>query len=135
MNKLRCVIDTNTLISSILIEVSVPNLALQKARNTGILLFSNATFEELSQVIYRSKFDRYISVKIRAEFIVKLREDLELVSIQECINACRDPKDNKFLEVAVNGNADCLITGDQDLLILNPFRKITYIRQVDRSRK
>ena len=43
------------------------------------------------------------------------------------ITDCRDPKDNKFLEIAVNGDADYILTGDQDLLILNPFRDILIV--------
>jgi predicted nucleic acid-binding protein len=37
------------------------------------------------------------------------------------VHACRDPKDDKFLQLAVNGNADFIIAGDDDLLVLNPF--------------
>lgn len=121
MSDLRFVVDTNALISSVLIAASVPDLAVQKARQTGILLFSEATFEELSRVILRPKLDRYVALDIRVEFVARLREDAEQVDIQEPIMACRDPKDDKFLEVAINGNANCLITGDQDLLALHPF--------------
>lgn len=121
MRDLRFVVDTNALISSVLIAASVPDLAVQKARQTGVLLFSEATFEELSRVILRPKLDRYVAVDTRVEFVTRLREDAEQVDIQEPIVACRDPKDDKFLEVAINGNANCLITGDQDLLALHPF--------------
>ena len=127
MNKLRIVIDTNTLVSSILIAASVPDQAFQKARNIGILLFSDATFEELQQVITRPKFDRYVSTAIRVEFLARLWEESEHIETVEVITDCRDPKDNKFLEVAVNGNADYILTGDQDLLILNPFRDIPIV--------
>ncbi len=51
----------------------------------------------------------------------------ELVEIKELITICRDPKDDKFLELAISGKADFIITGDQDLLILNPFRDIEII--------
>ena len=51
----------------------------------------------------------------------------ELVSITEPIVACRDPKDDKFLELAVNGGADVIVSGDADLLVLNPFRGIAII--------
>nr|WP_232285716.1 putative toxin-antitoxin system toxin component, PIN family [Crocosphaera chwakensis] len=44
------------------------------------------------------------------------------------MNECRDPKDNKFLEVAVNGNATHIITGDKDLLELHPFRGISILK-------
>jgi predicted nucleic acid-binding protein len=40
---------------------------------------------------------------------------------------CRDPHDDKFLEVAVNGHADLIVSGDGDLLALNPFRNISIV--------
>lgn len=116
--------DTNTLISSILIASSVPDRAFQKARETGILLFSDVTFDELQQVITRPKFDRYVSITIHIELLAKLGKESEQIEIIEAITDCRDVKDNKFLEVAFNGDANCLITGDQDLLVLHPFRGI-----------
>jgi predicted nucleic acid-binding protein len=51
----------------------------------------------------------------------------ELVEIKERIAACRDPTDDKFLELAVNGRADLIVSGDADLLALNPFRGIPII--------
>jgi len=48
----------------------------------------------------------------------------EYVPIVNRPMGCRDPEDDKFLETAVNGNADCLITGDKDLLIMHPFQGI-----------
>jgi uncharacterized protein len=50
-----------------------------------------------------------------------------LVSITERIAACRDPTDDKFLELAVSGRADCVVSGDADLLILSAFRGIPFI--------
>jgi len=50
-----------------------------------------------------------------------------MIEIITKINLCRDPKDNKFLELAVNGKADYLISGDRDLLILNPFQEISIL--------
>jgi len=44
---------------------------------------------------------------------------------------CRDPKDNKYLELAVAANASCIVTGDQDLLVLNPFRNIPILTSAD----
>lgn len=51
----------------------------------------------------------------------------ELVAITQRIAACRDPTDDKFLELAVNGRADAIVTGDADLLALNPFRGIPIV--------
>ena len=51
----------------------------------------------------------------------------ELVEIVELISASRDPKDDKFLELAVSGRADLIVSGDADLLVLNPFRGIPVV--------
>jgi uncharacterized protein len=52
------------------------------------------------------------------------------VTIAERIVACRDPTDDKFLELAINGQADAIVTGDLDLLVLNPFQGIPIIDPV-----
>ena len=44
------------------------------------------------------------------------------MTIHLSVHACRDPRDDKFLEVAVNGMADLIVTGDDDLLVLDRFR-------------
>jgi predicted nucleic acid-binding protein len=59
--------------------------------------------------------------------MMQLMGAAELITITERIAACRDVKDDKFLEVAVNGQADLIITGDSDLLVLNPFRNIPIV--------
>jgi len=60
-------------------------------------------------------------------FLVGLLKEAELVQVTETINSCRDAKDNKFLELAVAGKASCIVSGDDDLLVLNPFRGIPII--------
>jgi len=124
MSKLRFVIDTNTLVSSILIPSSVPAQAFTLIKQLGIFLVSLPTIEELQEVLTRPKFDKYVSASTRSEFVAQFIEISELIAIEESIVACRDAKANKFLEVAVNGQADYLITGDRDLLSLHPFRDI-----------
>ena len=117
-------IDPNVLVSSILIKKSSSDFVLKKARSLGNLLFSEATVQELQTTLNRSKFDRYISLQVRSEFIFRLRLASELFEILERVDLCRDEKDNKFLEVAINGKADYLITGDNDLLVLRPFQDV-----------
>jgi putative PIN family toxin of toxin-antitoxin system len=97
MNKLRFVIDTNVLVSSILIKKSSSDATLKKARSLGTLLFSEATFHELQTTLSRSKFDRYVSLQVRSEFIFRLRLESELVEIVERLDLCRDEKDNKII--------------------------------------
>ncbi|WRH68052.1 MAG: putative toxin-antitoxin system toxin component, PIN family [Planktothrix sp. GU0601_MAG3] len=127
MDKLRFVIDTNVLVSSILIASSPSDRALKKVRSLGDILFAETTFQELQEILNRPKFDRYVSFNIRLQFLAKIKLESEEVTIIENIKICRDEKDDKFLEVAVNGNANYLITGDKDLLVLNPFRDINII--------
>lgn len=127
MNKSRIVIDTNVFISALLIKKSQPFQVVNIAFKQGIIIYSDATFTELQQVLARRKFDKYIILEERNIFLLKLANESELVEIQEEIQACRDAKDDKFLELAVNGNADLIVTGDTDLLVLNPFRGIEII--------
>jgi putative PIN family toxin of toxin-antitoxin system len=79
---------------------------------------------ELDDVLRRTKFDRYVSEQTRLEFLYSLLHGAEVVPISTVITDCRDPKDNKFLEVAVSGNATDVVSGDRDLLVLSPFRGI-----------
>lgn len=60
----------------------------------------------------------------RKEFLEILAETAEFINITEQVNECRDPKDNKYLELAVSGKAECIVTGDEDLLVLHTFRQI-----------
>jgi putative PIN family toxin of toxin-antitoxin system len=120
---MRGVADNNMLVSAAILD-GVPRQALDKLLLNGTILVSISLLEELAEVLDRKKFDRYLPRKERLNFIRDLLEVAELVRITETINICRDPKDNMLLELAVSGGADCLITGDRDLLVLNPFRGV-----------
>jgi putative PIN family toxin of toxin-antitoxin system len=120
----RYVFDTNTLISALLFENSNPGQAFRRALGNGIILLSISTLEELAEVLKREKFDRYLTDAEREAFVHALVDRAMLIEPDEEIWECRDPKDNKFLELAVSGHAAYIISGDRDLLILNPFRNI-----------
>ncbi|WP_232826329.1 putative toxin-antitoxin system toxin component, PIN family [Cyanothece sp. BG0011] len=121
----RFVVDTNVLISALLIKDSSAFKAIQTIEKIGFTLYSDQTLEEITQVLQRKKFDKYLTIEERQEFILKFVEKSESVIITESITVCRDSKDNKFLELAISGKADFIITGDEDLLILNPFQNIS----------
>ena len=127
----RFVSDNNIFVSALLVKNSVPFWVIKKVEEMGVILYSEATLLELNQVLNRKKFIKYFTVEEKQEFIVKLIESAELVVIKESIDICRDPKDNKFLELAVSGEADFIISGDQDLLVLNPFINIEIITAND----
>jgi len=121
----RIVVDTNTLISRLLLPRSIPAAAVRKATASGQLLVSEATLAELADVLARPKFTSYVPIADRQQFIRMLGRTAEMVTITRIIRECRDPKDDKFLEFAVNGRAHVIVTGDKDLLALNPFRDVS----------
>ncbi len=125
------VFDTNTLVSALFDENSKPGLALKKARETGKLIVSPEIIAEYLEVFSRPKFDKYISPEIRLLFIDNIISEAELKRPTEEINICRDPKDNKFLELALSSNTRCIVSGDKDLLVLHPFKNIPIISAAD----
>jgi uncharacterized protein len=127
----RIVVDTNVLISRLLVADSVPGQAVRAARRRGRLLVSEATMNELVEVLSRAKLDRYISLKDCKQFFRQLGRIAEFIPIIQLVRECRDPKDNKFLEVALNGKADLILTGDADLLELHPWQGIAILTPAD----
>lgn len=120
----RVVLDTNTLISGVLLVESTPGQAVRKAITEDHLLMSEASLDELVTVLSRKKFDRYLRADDRAEFVRVLLRVVALIPIVTTVHACRDDDDNRILEVAVNGGAEVIVSGDRDLLVLHPFRGI-----------
>ncbi|MGJ5633138.1 putative toxin-antitoxin system toxin component, PIN family [Nostoc sp. CALU 1950] len=123
-NNRRFVFDTNVLISAFLFSQSKPRQALDQATVIGVIVLSSSVLSELEEVLYRPKFDRYLTKERRQEFLENLTENAQFIDVTEQINECRDPKDNKYLELALSGQAECIVTGDDDLLVLNPWRGI-----------
>jgi putative PIN family toxin of toxin-antitoxin system len=120
----RVIIDTNVFVSAIILPLSIPRQAVDKALGQGVLLFSEATMSELAEVLFREKLDRYVSREEREGFLRQLSGMVEFVPIVHRVRECRDPRDDKFLEVALNGRAQVIVTGDADLLRMGPWRRI-----------
>jgi uncharacterized protein len=123
----RLVVDTNVFVSAIVAPHSIPRQAVDRALDNGVLLFSAPTISELEEVLRRPKFDHYVSREERAIFLAQLGTAAEFVPIIQVVCECRDPKDDKFLEVALNGRADAIITGDADLLGMHPWRGVAIL--------
>lgn len=126
-NSTLFVFDTNTLVSALLFANSTPALAFQKVQKNGFFVCSDETFAELSDVLMRPKFDRYLSQGSRQLFLEAYKRSALLTTIGQRVTACRDSNDNKFLEVAINAQATWLISGDADLLVLHPFNDVQII--------
>jgi uncharacterized protein len=123
----RWVLDTNLLVSRLLAPSGTAARAVDRALATGVLLVSEATLTELAQVLARPRFDPYVTHAEREHFLRLLGGVSRMVHITRRIQACRDAKDDKFLDVAINGEADAIVTGDKDLLVLNPFHGIPIV--------
>lgn len=86
-----------------------------------MLMVSEQSMDELASVLFRPKFDRYVSIEDRQQFIVRLASVARMNTTTRRFYICRDAKDNLFLDLAFCSQADALVTGDQDLLVLHPF--------------
>ena len=124
MPKPRIILDTNILISYALRPNATITRTVRAAIDTGTVLMSQETFDELRSVIGRFVTRRYLTESEASEFLAGLVEATIWVKILESVVACRDPKDDMFLELAINGQAEYLVTGDKDLLALHPFRHV-----------
>lgn len=127
MTSKRIVFDTNVLISALLFDESTPARAFFTALRHDSILMSMGTLQEIQAVLQRKKFDKYVIIEERDLFITRLTTSALLIEIIEPVTASRDAKDDAFLEVAVNGNAAYIVTGDPDLLVLHPFRGIAIV--------
>lgn len=121
MTERRWVFDTNVLIGRMLNPSGVPAKAVDAGLNSGVMLLSDSTFAELVDVLMRPKFDPYLDGEDRSRLLEATATVSRRVSITRTVRACRDPRDDKFLEVALSGRAHALISGDADLLALNPY--------------
>ncbi len=122
---MRFVFDTNTLVSAILkpngAVMQVVNIALQK----GIIVFSTETKTELFSVIQRDKFNKYLPLNERLKILESILDKAMHIETETTdLIICRDFRDVIFLRLAFEAKADCLISGDADLKVLNPFRGI-----------
>ncbi len=120
-NNIRVVIDTNIWIG-FLIGKTLSGLSEAISNDNIIIIFSKELFDELFEVLQRPKFKKHFSQENIKELISLLHSKTEQIEITEHFKDCRDPKDNFILDLCVSGNADYLVTGDDDLLALNPFR-------------
>jgi putative PIN family toxin of toxin-antitoxin system len=101
-NELRVVVDTGVVIIAMLMPRSVPRRSLDRVLDRGKLLISAATVEELNEVIRRPRFDRYVQENYRLEFLAGMIREAELVKVRDVVSECRDPRDDKFLELAIS---------------------------------
>ena len=121
---MRFVFDTNVLVSALLLADSISRRAFDRALENGKVLLSFAALAEVYDVLGREQFRRYVTLEDARRFLAALARQAEWIDVSSHIAACRDPNDDMFLELAVDGHASHLITGDHDLIALHPFRGV-----------
>jgi putative PIN family toxin of toxin-antitoxin system len=131
--KIRIVIDTNVWIS-FFISKALKKLKEYLGNEDIVVLISDELFDELLEVLNRPKISKYIREEDIFEIIGLIQFKAEWIEIKQQTIICRDKKDNFLLDLASNGNADYLITGDNDLLVIEEFEgtKIVDFRSFDR---
>lgn len=127
----KLVVDTNLWVSRLLMPSGTAAKAVDHGLAWGIPLMSEETLTELSDVLARPKFDRYVSREDRQHFLRLIGGIVRVIPITQRTSACRDPKDDKFLDVALNGEARLIVTGDQNLLALHPFHGVEILSPAD----
>lgn len=129
---MRIILDNNVVISALIIENSVPYRVYRKVAESHTLFISEEVVIELITRIKRKKFNKYFRTEIiRDELILAYLETCQKIIVNHKVSVCRDPDDNKFLELAVSSKADLIISGDPDLLVMNPFNEIRIITPAD----
>jgi uncharacterized protein len=122
------IFDTNVLLNASFSPKSMAARAFQKGLLLGDVVYSPQTLAELTEVLNRPKFDKFASVAERNRFLKDFIEAaIPVIAPRFHTPICRDPKDEMFLELAVAANADYIVSGDKDLLVLHPFKSTLII--------
>lgn len=126
------VLDASTFVSAVLRVNSIPEKALLLAVEAqNILILSDDVEDEYREVIFRSKFDRFVSRERRYEILNLVIVASERIEPTEAIRECVDPKDDKYLTLALAGKADVIVSGDSHLLSMHPWRGIAILSPAD----
>jgi putative PIN family toxin of toxin-antitoxin system len=126
----KIIIDTNLFIS-FLITRNYTRLNDILFSTEWLLIFGDELIGEMVEVARRPKFRRFFSITDIEDLLTTLYKHGRFVAVKTEVSVCRDPKDNFLLALAVDGQAEFLLTGDQDLLVLEKYDKTIIITIAD----
>ena len=118
------VFDASTLISAALKANSIPERALLRAEEVDVFALSTAVDAEFAEVLSRPKFARAIPLARRDGLLRILRDAAIWFDPIVRVTDCRDPKDDKYLELALATGVETIVSSDDDLLVLHPWRGV-----------
>ncbi len=125
------VFDASTLVGAALKEDSVPERALLRAEEQDVFALSGAVEAEIAEVLGRPKFAHVITAARRDRVLGLVREAAVWFEPTIRITDCRDPKDDKYLELALASGAEAIVSSDDDLLVLHPWRGVRILRPAE----
>ncbi len=88
-------------------------------------------YGEVAEVLTRPKFARVLTDDRRREILELLSAAALWVEPTEKVQDCRDTKDNRYLELALAAGASAIVSGDEDLLVLHPWRGVQVLRPAE----
>ena len=124
---MNIVFDCNVLVNAFIFSGDAARQSWEKASSVASIVVSNEIFLEYKRVFAYNKFDKYVALETRLEFLVEIQATVDFIPVIHSVEICRDPKDDMYLELALSGKADCIITNDEDLLVPHPFENIPVI--------
>lgn len=125
------IFDASTLVGAALKEDSVPERALLRAEEQDVFTLSVAVEAEIAEILGRPKFARVLSPARRERVLGLVRETAVWLEPTIKVADCRDPKDDKYLELALASGAEVIVSSDDDLLLLQPWRGVRIPRPIE----
>jgi uncharacterized protein len=125
------VFDASTLVSATFNSQGIPAQAVQRALRKDRVAISEPVMTELLDVLDRPGLARFLKPELRSELLGQLVALGIPIEPAERVTDCRDPKDDKYLELALASHADTIVSSDQDLLVLHPWRGVRILRPAE----
>ena len=125
------IFDASAVVGAALKVDSVPERALLRAEEVDVFALSAAVDSEIAVVLNRPKFARAISLERRERVLEILRRSAVWFERMVQVTDCRDTKDNKYLELALAAGAETIVSSDDDLLVLHPWRGVHILLPAD----
>jgi putative PIN family toxin of toxin-antitoxin system len=125
------VFDASAVVSAALKADSVPERALLRAEEVDVFALSTEVDREIAGVLARPKFSQMIPHERIERVLALLRGEAVWFEPSVRVTDCRDPKDNKYLELALASGASTVVSSDDDLLVLDPWRSVRLVRPAD----
>ena len=125
------VFDASTLVSAAFSSDGVPARAIHRALDKDRVAISEPVMTELLDVLHRPGLARFLQVDLRAALLGQLVALGVPFEPRERVTDCRDPKDDKYLELALAARASTIVSSDGDLLVLHPWRGVLILRPAE----